>query len=125
MAVSKFGVFITLTFCITLVAVTFLNLLPIEVVYLYLTTSVITFVMYALDKSAARKGKWRIPEIRLHVLSLLGGWPGAYYAQRKLRHKSAKISFKRTYWATVAVNLTAFIWLFSEQGKHVMNGIFA
>jgi len=81
--------------------------------------------MYAFDKSAARKGKWRIPETRLHLLSLLGGWPGAYCAQQKLRHKSAKVSFKRMYWATVALNLTAFIWLFSEQGKHLINGVFA
>jgi uncharacterized membrane protein YsdA (DUF1294 family) len=123
MAVSKFGVLITLTFCTALVAAAFLNLLPVEVAYLYIAISTITFAMYAFDKSAARKGKWRVPETRLHLLSLLGGWPGAYLAQRRLRHKSAKVSFKRVYWATATLNSFAFIWLFSEQGQHFINAI--
>ena len=43
MAVSKFGVLITLIFCTALIAAAFLNLLPVEVVYLYITISTITF----------------------------------------------------------------------------------
>jgi hypothetical protein len=29
----------------------------------------------------------------LHLLELLGGWPGAFLAQRRLRHKSSKGSY--------------------------------
>ena len=57
---------------------------------LYITISLLTFIMYALDKSAARKGHWRTKESTLHLLSLAGGWPGAIAAQQKLRHKSKK-----------------------------------
>jgi len=48
----------------------------------------------AFSKSAARKGAWRTQESTLHLLSLVGGWPGALVAQQKLRHKSKKQSFR-------------------------------
>jgi uncharacterized membrane protein YsdA (DUF1294 family) len=47
--------------------------------------SVIAIIMYAKDKNAAEWGRWRTPEITLHLLSLLGGWPGAGIAQSYLR----------------------------------------
>jgi uncharacterized membrane protein YsdA (DUF1294 family)/cold shock CspA family protein len=51
----------------------------------YLGMSAITFLAYALDKSAAQRQAQRTPESTLHVLSLLGGWPGALLAQQYLR----------------------------------------
>lgn len=71
----------------------------------YAGLSVITFIVYAIDKSAARSKGPRTPERTLHLLALAGGWPGALLAQRWLRHKSAKASFRRVFWATVAVNV--------------------
>jgi uncharacterized membrane protein YsdA (DUF1294 family) len=71
----------------------------------YLAMSVLAFVFYALDKSAARRGARRTPERTLHGLALLGGWPGAWLAQRVLRHKSAKASFQAVFWLTVVLNL--------------------
>lgn len=55
--------------------------------------NVFTFAIYGIDKSAARKGKWRIRERHLQLLSLLGGWWGALIAQQFLRHKSIKTRF--------------------------------
>jgi uncharacterized membrane protein YsdA (DUF1294 family) len=75
---------------------------------IYLVLSVATYVMYAVDKSAARRaGSRRIPERNLHVVSILGGWPGAIMAQRTLRHKTQKRSFRRTFGLTVVANLLA------------------
>jgi uncharacterized membrane protein YsdA (DUF1294 family) len=55
--------------------------------------SLLTFVQYAIDKRASRRGRWRVSEARLHGLALLGGWPGALLARRWLRHKSSKRGF--------------------------------
>ena len=80
---------------------------------IYLVASVITFIMYALDKSAARNDTWRTPESTLHFLSLAGGWPGALIAQQRLRHKSQKQSFRLVFWLTVVLNCAVFLWLFT------------
>ena len=74
---------------------------------IYLAASLITFIVYALDKSAAKAGKWRTPEKTLHILVLIGGWPGALLAQQKLRHKSQKQPFHTIFRLTVAINLAA------------------
>lgn len=79
----------------------------------YTALSMATFIVYALDKRAAARGDWRVAENTLHVLSLAGGWPGALLAQHTLRHKSRKASFRRVYWATVVLNLGAFIAVFT------------
>ena len=72
---------------------------------LYAVMSLVTFVAYALDKRAARKGAWRTPESTLHLLELLCGWPGAWLAQRVLRHKSVKTSFRIVFFVMVALNV--------------------
>ena len=94
----------------------FTDKIPTLILALYLGASLITFIVYALDKSAARKGAWRISENTLHLLSLIGGWPGALIAQQKLRHKSRKQPFRFIFWITVLVNCGAFIWLFTPTG---------
>lgn len=81
--------------------------LPILCVYLALST--VTFVAYALDKSAAASGRWRTPEQTLHLFSVLGGWPGALVAQQILRHKTSKQQFVAIFWLTVVSNIGAFV----------------
>jgi len=76
---------------------------------LYSAMSMATFIVYALDKRAARRGGGRVAERTLHGLSLACGWPGALLAQRLLRHKSVKPQFQRLYWLTVVINVAAFV----------------
>lgn len=73
--------------------------------YYYISLSLITFVVYAIDKSAAKKGRWRTPEKTLHLMALLGGWPGAIIAQKILRHKTQKQPFQIIFWLTVILNI--------------------
>lgn len=83
--------------------------LPIVVLGLYVIGSLVTYVVYAWDKSSAKRNRWRIQESTLHLLSLFGGWPGAFVAQRTLRHKSKKRSFQLVFWITVILNCGALI----------------
>lgn len=66
--------------------------------------SVVTWVVFAWDKRRAKKKGWRVSERTLHTLELLGGWPGAWLAMRWLRHKSRKRSYRRVFWAIVALH---------------------
>lgn len=90
------------------------------ILFAYLGMSALTFLSYAFDKSAAQEGRWRTRESTLQFLALLGGWPGAIYAQQLLRHKSRKESFQAVFWFVVGINLIAFGWLFSEAGSHFL-----
>ncbi len=80
---------------------------------IYSAMSMASFIVYALDKRAARRGDWRVGENTLHALSLACGWPGALLAQQLLRHKSVKPAFRRLYWLTVILNVAAFVAVFT------------
>lgn len=88
--------------------------------WLYVGASVLAFVLYAVDKSAAERGDWRVSESNLHLVALAGGWPGALLAQQWLRHKTVKASFRSTFWGTVLANVAAFVggsaWLARQAG---------
>ncbi|MEH6823493.1 MAG: DUF1294 domain-containing protein [Motiliproteus sp.] len=90
--------------------------LPGLILALYLIASLLSFLMYAGDKAAARKGAWRTQESTLHMLSLAGGWPGALVAQQKLRHKSKKAAFRSVFWGTVLLNCGALVWMYTATG---------
>lgn len=90
----------------------------------YLLVSLVTFILYAVDKSAAQKGSWRIQESTLHFFSLAGGWLGAMIAQQIFRHKSKKQPFRAVFWATVILNISVFVWLVAyPQGGETLTSI--
>ncbi|MFZ0487472.1 MAG: cold shock and DUF1294 domain-containing protein [Arenicellales bacterium] len=110
-------------FLVFVAGAVFAGKLPIAVLGLYCTASVVAFVAYALDKSAARNDRWRTQESTLHLFALVGGWPGALAAQRLLRHKSRKRSFQIVFWGTVVVNCGILGWLFSSSGARVLRTV--
>lgn len=97
--------------------------IPIIVLGLYLGTSIFAFAAYALDKSAAKNNQWRTEEGTLHLLGLIGGWPGALIAQRFLRHKSKEQSLQITFWVTVMLNCGGFIWVLTPEGSSSLSAI--
>jgi uncharacterized membrane protein YsdA (DUF1294 family) len=82
---------------------------PHTVALAYALMSLLCFMAYAWDKSAARSGRWRTKESTLLVMGLLCGWPGAVMAQQMLRHKSTKHAFQIVFWATVLLNVAGFV----------------
>lgn len=87
-----------------------LNPIPL---FLYVFLSTLTILFYGLDKKRALLNRWRIPESYLHLLELLGGWPGALLAQEDFRHKLTKASYQHRFWAIVAVHGLFWILLFA------------
>lgn len=75
----------------------------------YGAASIAAFCAYGFDKAAAKGQRWRTPESTLHLLGLVGGWPGALLVQQLFRHKTAKRSFIVGFWFTVVVNSAAFV----------------
>jgi uncharacterized membrane protein YsdA (DUF1294 family)/cold shock CspA family protein len=104
---------------------TLLTTLPPAILAAYTVMSVVTYVAYAIDKSAAQSGRWRTSEGTLHLFALLGGWPGALIAQQSLRHKSRKVSFRVVFWATVILNCSALAWLHTEDGRRMLDQFIA
>ena len=53
--------------------------------------SIVTWAIYAWDKRTAELGKllkgWRVPEVTLHLLALMGGFTGAWIARSMFSHK--------------------------------------
>ena len=82
--------------------------LPLWAAGLYLGASILCFIVYAVDKSAAHAGRRRVSESTLLLLGLIGGWPGAIVAQQTLRHKTQKTSFRKAFWVTVFANVVVF-----------------
>jgi len=100
-------------FLVLVAIAAFLWKIPGWVAGLYIGASVVCFVVYAIDKSAAAADRWRVSEDTLLGLGLIGGWPGAIVAQQFLRHKSNKASFRAKFWATVIANVLGFLALSS------------
>ncbi len=114
---GKFSFLLILCLTASLTMALYHDLLPNFFPLFYLLMSTITFIAYALDKSAARKGRWRTKESTLQLMALLGGWPGALLAQSWLRHKSQKVSFRVTLWCMIVLNSASLYWFTSGMGQ--------
>lgn len=80
----------------------------------YAALSAVTFYMYGVDKATAVRNEdlgptarheRRVPEVWLHALELLCGWPGALVAQWYYRHKNRKAAYQLAFWLVAALNV--------------------
>ena len=122
---ASFGAVFTAVFYCFLLLATFMAWIPFAVLVLYLAVSAIAFFAYAVDKDAAQNNRWRTKESTLHMLGLIGGWPGAVLAQKIIRHKSRKKEFQTVFWATVILNCCALGWFFTKTGSVVLRSAIA
>lgn len=79
--------------------------------------SAVVFRLYAYDKRQAIHHAWRVPQTIMHLGELAGGWPGAFIAQRILRHKSANKSYQSIFWGIILIYQVIGADLFFD-GKH-------
>lgn len=105
---------IALAFLMFVGVLVFMGQLPFVVLALYVVFSVISFLVYRHDKSAAQQNQWRTDEDTLILLGVLGGWPGAFVAQQFFHHKTKKRSFQIVFWLTVLLHCFGFVLLLSR-----------
>lgn len=70
------------------------NILTTQNIIIYLIIiNVIGFLVMYIDKQKSKKGKWRIPEKTLFIITALGGGIGTIAGMYTFRHKTQKIAF--------------------------------
>ena len=62
--------------------------------YYLLAINTVTFFVYGIDKYKAKKAMWRIPEVTLLLLAVLGGSIGAWMGMKVWHHKTMHKKFK-------------------------------
>lgn len=85
-------------------------LIKIVLVY-YLAINIILFLAMAIDKAKAVKGRWRIPESTLFILSVLGGAVGGFAAMYLFHHKNRKWSFKIIFALCLILHLVLVVFI--------------
>jgi uncharacterized membrane protein YsdA (DUF1294 family)/cold shock CspA family protein len=108
---------IAVTFLLLICLLVVVKRLPFAVLALYSAASLIAFSAYAADKAKAQQNQWRTRESTLHLLGLIGGWPGGLIARHVFRHKTRKRSFIFSFWFTVMLNSAALLWYLSPYGQ--------
>jgi uncharacterized membrane protein YsdA (DUF1294 family) len=110
----KFALWLPIIFLVVLGLGALMHRLPPAIPIAYTVCSLLSVGLYAHDKSKAQRDVWRTPESTLHILDLLGGWPGGLIAQRIFRHKTRKISFQIIFWLSVLIHLGAWGWILTS-----------
>lgn len=64
------------------------------VIYYLLIINALAFIVYGIDKLKARKGRWRIPEVTLLLLALVGGSVGSWLGMKVWHHKTMHRKFQ-------------------------------
>lgn len=108
---GEYGILIAFSFLIALFLLAVLGKVKFMVPIVYLSVSVLAFIAYGIDKSAAKSNRWRTKESTLHMFGLFCGWPGALVAQKIFHHKSKKQEFQSTFRGTVVVNCIFLLWI--------------
>lgn len=80
-------------------------------VFQFVSINLVTILAYWHDKRAAIRGAWRIPEIQLHTLELLGGWIGAFIGQKLFHHKTKKRSYQAVFWLMAVFQIFIIWWI--------------
>ena len=70
------------------------NIFTLKNLLIYLIIiNIIGFLVMYIDKQKAKKGKWRIPEKTIFIITVLGGGIGTISGMYAFRHKTQKLHF--------------------------------
>ena len=92
--------------------ITIQEIFTIRNILLYLLMiNLIGFFMMWSDKRKAKKGKWRIPEQTLFIVTALGGGIGTIAGMYTFRHKTQKLKFTIGLPVLVILEVVAVIYI--------------
>lgn len=74
--------------------------------------NILSFTLMAMDKKAARKGKWRVPEKTLFLFTALFGGLGGVLGMHLLRHKTKHWYFRLGFPALLILQIVVLVMLF-------------
>lgn len=69
-----------------------------------------TFGFWGWDKMQAKRGGWRVPEVLLYGLLLVGGWLGGLAGMLLFRHKIRKPVFWLVLALAAALQIGLVVW---------------
>lgn len=84
--------------------------MKIVLIYLLIVNAAAMLVML-VDKLAARKNLWRIPEKTLLMLAIIGGSVGALLGMYAFRHKTRHLKFSLGLPVILALQIALAIWI--------------
>ena len=71
------------------------NIFTMQNIIIYLIIiNIIGFLVMYIDKQKAKKGKWRIPEKTIFIITVLGGGIGTISGMYTFRHKTQKLHWR-------------------------------
>lgn len=88
-----------------------LSLLHIVITYLAVI-NVVTFFMYGIDKWKAKKSRWRISEMTLLMVAVIGGSIGAWLGMKAWHHKTLHKKFKYGIPLILIIQITLLIFTY-------------
>ena len=75
----------------------------------FVSINLISGILFAYDKNAAKNNRQRIPERTLHLLEILGGAFANLVLMYTLRHKNRKFSYWAWTWVVMIVWILTLI----------------
>ena len=91
-----------------------LNSIPLILLVYFLGVNLLLFVLIGMDKRAARRKKWRIPEKRLLTLGIIGGGFGGIIGMLIFHHKTHRIYFTICYVVNIICWGIAFLYFMQQ-----------
>ena len=73
--------------------------------------SVVTFIFYGYDKMQSQRDGGRVPELVLHGMALIGGFPGGWAGRAVFRHKTRHGSFTAVLVLATVIHAVFAFWV--------------
>ncbi|MBR4758451.1 MAG: DUF1294 domain-containing protein [Bacteroidaceae bacterium] len=79
--------------------------------YFILVMTVLTFIVFGIDKWKAKNEQWRVPESTLFLLAIFGGSIGGWLGMEIWRHKTQHWYFRLGIPIIVVLQVALILWI--------------